>query len=62
MVGFHGLVAGIAHMHSKGLVDQDIHSGNIMRTLDGCSWVKADLGSAAWVEVNGQPNRLPHCM
>ena len=62
VVGFQGRAAGLAHMHSKGLVDQDLHSGNVLQSLDGCTSVKADLGSAVWVEVDGQPNKLQYCM
>jgi len=35
-------------MHSKGIVDQDIHMKNLLVSLDGKLWVKTDLGNAAW--------------
>ena len=62
VVGFQGLAAGISYMHSRGLVDQDLHAGNVLQSADGQSLVKADLGNAAWAEVNGQPNKLHCCM
>ena len=62
MVGLQGLAAGLAHIHSKGLVDQDLFSGNIMEELEGSAWVKADLGNAVLVEVDGQPNKVDWCM
>ena len=62
MVGFQGVAAGLAHIHSKGIVHQDIHSGNVLQSLDGCSWTVADLGSAVWAEVKDQPRRIAHCM
>lgn len=49
-------------MHSKGLVDQDLNEGNVMQSLDGTRWVKADLGNAAWVEIGGKPNKISWCM
>ncbi|KAL3148088.1 Serine/threonine-protein kinase stk11 [Trebouxia sp. C0009 RCD-2024] len=58
VVGFHSVAAGLAHMHSKGLVDQDLHAGNVLQTLDGSGWVKADLGNAVPLELYGQPNRI----
>ncbi len=62
VVGFHGLTAGIAHIHNKGLVDQDLHAGNVLLSGDGCSLVKADLGSAVWISTNGRPTVLECCM
>ena len=35
-------------MHYKGIVDQDIHLGNLLVSLDSKRWVKVDLGNAAW--------------
>lgn len=48
MVGWQGIFAGLAHMHYKGIVDQDIHLGNLLVSLDSKRWVKVDLGNAAW--------------
>ena len=62
IVGFHGVAAGLAHIHSKGFVDQDLFACNVLQTLDGSAWVKADLGSAEPHEVEGQPNKVYWCM
>lgn len=62
IVGFHGVASGLAHIHSKGLVDQDFFAGNVMQSLDGARWVKADLGNAAWTEIDRQPNKVDWCM
>lgn len=62
VVGFQGLAAGISHMHAKGLVDQDLHTRNVLQSTDGQAFVKVDLGNAAWVEINGRPNKIKHCM
>ncbi|KAL0051798.1 hypothetical protein WJX82_002306 [Trebouxia sp. C0006] len=61
IVGFQGLAAGMAHMHSKGVVDQDFHAGNVLLSQDGQTLVKTDLGSAAWTETDGQPTFLDRC-
>ncbi len=51
VVGWHGLAAGFTHMHSKGIVDQDIHLDNLLESVDRRSWVKTDMGNATWVKV-----------
>ena len=43
-------------MHSKGVVDQDIHLGNMLCTADERVWKKSDLGNCARTTLNGQPN------
>ncbi|KAL3140831.1 Suppressor of Sensor Kinase (SLN1) [Trebouxia sp. C0010 RCD-2024] len=62
VVGFQGLFAGVAYMHKKGLVDQDLHPGNILLSSDQSALVKADLGSAEPKEVEGRPNWLGRIM
>ena len=61
-MGFQGVAAGLAHIHRGGLVDQDLFAGNVMQTLDGSAWVKADLGNAVPLEVDGQPNKIHRSM
>ena len=56
VVGFQGLFAGVAHMHRQGLVDQDLHAGNILLSPDRSALIKADLGNAVPKEVEGCPN------
>ena len=51
----------MAHMHSKGVVDQDSHAGNVLLSQNGQTLVKTDLGSAAWTETDGQPTFLSRC-
>ena len=40
IVGFQGLASALAHMHDRGLVDQDLSAGNVLLTLDGSAFVK----------------------
>ena len=49
-------------MHSKGVVDQDLHAGNVLLSRDGQSLVKTDLGSAVWAETDGQRTFLIRCL
>ena len=48
IVGWQGLAAGLAHMHSKGIADHDMHVGNLLLSADDSQWKKANLGNAAW--------------
>ena len=57
-MGFQGVAAGLGHIHSGGLMD--LFAGNVMQTLNGPAWVKADLGNAVPLELDGQPNKI-HC-
>ncbi len=50
-MGWHGLAASFTAMHSKGIVDQDIHLDNLLESVDRRSWVKTDMGNATWVKV-----------
>lgn len=60
IVGWQGVFAGLHHMHAKGIVDQDIHLDNLLQSLDGKQWVKADLGNAAFCRI--QPQNDPKCL
>ena len=62
VVGFAGMFAGVAYMHSKGIVDQDLHPGNILLSLDASTLVKADLGAAVPAELDGRPTWLGRIM
>ena len=62
VVGFHGVAAAVAHMHCQGIVDHDLHTGNILLNLGGTALVKADLGNAVHKEVDGRPNWLENIM
>lgn len=62
VVGFYGVACALTHMHSKGLVDPDLAPENVLLSPNGATWVKADLGSAAWMECNGGPNMVDYCM
>ena len=55
---FSRVAAGLEALHAKGIVDQDLHPGNILRSLDGTSWKKADLGNSARTRVNGKLNTI----
>lgn len=57
IVGFQGVFSGLRHMHENGIVDQDIHLNNLLQSLDGRAWVKADLGNAAFCRL--QPANHP---
>ena len=61
-MGFQGLAAGVAHMHEQGIVDQDLHAGNVLYSADGQTLVKADLGRTACIQVDGRPNKLKRWM
>ena len=61
-MGLQGLAAGLAHIHSKGLGDQDLFAGNVLQKLDGSAWVKTDLGNAVLAELGGRPNQIHWCM
>ena len=58
LIGFQGLASGLAYIHSKGLVDLDLNSGNVLQRLDGSAWVKIDLGNAVEIQVAGRPNKI----
>ena len=60
-MGFYEIASALNHMHSRDIVDQDIHRGNILISGGKPIWKKGDLGSAArwkvgedwnWVESN----------
>lgn len=53
---FADLAAGLAALHRKDIVDQDIHMGNILCSQDGTMWKKADLGNSARTKIDGKPN------
>ena len=46
-------------MHSMGIVDYDIHLGNLLVSLDGRLWKKADLGNAAFNQMRMHPPSSP---
>ncbi len=48
-------------MHSKGVVNQNFHAGNVLLSQDGQTLIKTDLGKAAWTETDGQPTFLDRC-
>lgn len=60
MVLLQQVASALAHLHSKGIVHQDLHSDNVLQTLDGLHYKVSDLGSADFCEVDGQPNELYH--
>ena len=62
VVGCYGVACALAHMHSKGLIDPDLAPENVMLSQDGTTWVKADLGTAAWMEYDGRPRKIDWCM
>lgn len=54
------VASALAQLHSKSIVHQDLHSDNVLQTLDGLHYKVSDLGSADFCEVNGQRNELSH--
>ena len=60
---FYQIAAGLGALHINGIIDQDIHPGSILCSLDGKSWKKADLGSATRNNVNAKANltSAKHC-
>ena len=61
-MGLVGLVSGLHHMHSQGMCDQDIHTGNVLLSLVESTWVKTDLGAAVWTHQDGLPVRVARSM
>ena len=40
------IASALVHAHSKKIVHQDIHRGNILRTRDETAWELADFGNS----------------
>lgn len=55
-LGFYQLAAGLDALHSKDIVSQDVHCGNVLLSQDGRTWKLADLGSGTRAKMNGQHN------
>lgn len=52
---FH-LASALKHMHSQQLVHQDLHSRNVLSSLDGQSLKVVDLGAASFTHCRqGKP-------
>ena len=49
----HQVASALEHMHSRQLVHQDLHAGNVLTTQDGQAWQVADLGAASWTHRAG---------
>ena len=54
------VASALAQLHSKGIVHQDLHSDNILQSLDGLQYKVSDLGNAEFCQVDGQPNEIFH--
>lgn len=55
----YSVAAALQWTHSKQVVHQDVHAGNILQTLDGYEWRLADFGNAAWMyAADGSQTRL----
>ena len=42
------IAQALARVHSKGVVHQDVHSGNMLQALDNSGWRLTDFGHAEW--------------
>ncbi len=51
------VVSAMAWLHSKQLVHSDLHSKNVLQSLDGLEWLIADFGNADWMFVSGGTTR-----
>ena len=50
-------------VHSKGLVHQDVHGGNVLQTLDQSAWLLSDFGNAVpMLQPDGSSAVLPESM
>lgn len=56
------VASALAKLHSCGVVHQDLHSGNVLQSLDGLHYKLSDLGSAAYHEIDDQPNILQYSL
>lgn len=53
------LASALMCIHCEGLVHQDLHPGNVLRTRDGSEWRLSDFGSARWTKhQDGAPTRI----
>ena len=53
------LASALDHIHSKGLLFQDLKAANILETKDGSEWRLTGFGSAAWIKQDdGLPTQL----
>ena len=53
------IARALERAHSKGVVHQDLHGGNILQTLDASRWCLSDFGNAAQVfQEDGSRTRL----
>ena len=43
------IAQGLSRVHSKQVVHQDLHSGNVLQALDGSGYRIADFGNAAYM-------------
>ncbi len=56
------LAAAVAWLHTKGVVHQDLHSSNVLKSLDGPEFLIADFGNANWILRPGTTKRTElHC-
>ena len=59
----YSLAAALQWTQHKQVVHQDVHAGNVLRTLDGKGWRLADFGNATEMfEADGLPTRLEESM
>ena len=56
------VASALQYMHSQQLVHQDLHTGNVLTTLDDRAWQVADFGAASWTHHQGAPVCLTHLM
>ena len=52
------VASALQHMHSQQVVHQDLHSRNVLSTLDGKAWQVVDFGAAALSHQQGTPTCL----
>ncbi len=52
------VAAGLAQMHQRLLVHQDLHAGNVLLSQDGTACKISDLGNTQYTVIDDEPNFL----
>ena len=51
----------LTRVHSKQVVHQDLHAGNVLQALDGSGFRLTDFGNASWeFQADGSRTCLTH--
>lgn len=56
------VASALEWIHCWGLVHQDLHTGNVLQTLDGSQWKLIDFGQAVWTYSEDGPVSVKRSM